>query len=322
MSVAADVLIKKVEKARVSRSPITQLDLIGDAFVRELDDRLRVLINTITSTMVIDCEVRKLSSVLEEIPVPAMLALINVERSKNKALINISNDLLFHIVDLRLGGDPSAVPIPTARSITEIDCGLCADFINCMLTSFTEALVTALEAPSQTKLSLATFEEHATLLAIAPDNADVLVLNASLDMGEAARSGDFELIIPLSVLDIFKSSAKKFEPRASTAAASDLWQRHMSEVAASTKARLYSVMHRMPMQVSDLQALKPGQMLEIPGSCRHGISLCIDSTDPNDTLAIGQLGALSGKKAVKLIDPPSEAFQARLRRMIEINEEP
>ncbi|MEM8698928.1 MAG: hypothetical protein AAGF44_07125 [Pseudomonadota bacterium] len=319
---AAGVLIKKVEKARVSRSPITQLDLIGDAFVRELDDRLRVLINTITSTMVIDCEIRKLTSVLEEIPVPAMLALINVEGTKNKALINISNDLLFHIVDLRLGGDPSAVPIPTARSITEMDCGLCADFIDCMLMSFGEALSAVLEAPTLTKMSLAAFEEHATLLAIAPDNSDVLVLNASLDMGEAARSGDFDLIIPLSVLDIFKSAAKKIEPRAASTASSDLWQRHMSEVAASTRARLYSVMHRMPMQVSELQALTPGQILELPSSSRHNIALSIDSTDQKDVLAHGHLGALSGKKAVKLSDPPSPAFQARLRRMIEIEEDP
>ncbi|MEM7505615.1 MAG: hypothetical protein AAF415_02630, partial [Pseudomonadota bacterium] len=187
MSAAQNVLIKKVQKARVSRSPINQLDLIGDAFVKALDDRLRELLSTITSTMVIDCEVRKLAAVLEEIPVPAMLALINVENTKTRALINISGDLLFHVVDLRLGGDPSAVPITTARSITEMDCALCSDFIECMLDCFGDAVSTVLETPLDTKMSLATFEEHATLLSIAPDNADVLVLNASLDLGEAAR---------------------------------------------------------------------------------------------------------------------------------------
>ena len=322
MSVASDVLLQKVQKARVSRSPISKLDMIGDTFVRQFDDSLRELIHTITSTMVLDCEVRKLSSVLEEIPVPAMLALVDVQRSKNRVLINISNDLLFHVVDLRLGGDPAAVPIPTARSITEIDCALCSDFIGCMLDSFTDALSEVLESQTETKMTFAAFEEHATLLTIAPDNADVLVINASLDMGEAARSGDFELIIPLSILDVFKSEAKKTEPRTSTKGNTDLWQRHMSHVAANTKARLYSVLHRSEMHVGELQALQPGSIIPIPASSRESVALCIDSTASNDVLATGQLGAFNGCKAVKLSDPPNDAFQSRLSRMLATSEDP
>lgn len=316
MSAARDVLKQKVAKARVSRSPISQLGNIGDAFVKALDDRLRILLTTITSSMVMDCEVRKLSSVLEEIPVPAMLAMVNVDRSKNKALINISNDLLFHIVDLRLGGDPSAVPVPTARSITEIDCALCSDFIQCMLDSFIEAFSTVLEVPMTSKMSLAAFEQHATLLTIAPDNADVLVLSAALDLGEAARSGDFDLIIPLSILDIFKSSMKAAAPVKAEKRSPSLWQQHMSTVAADTPARLYSVLHRLPMNVADLEELVPGQMIELPSSCRSSVALTLDGTAQSDTIAVGQLGAFGGSKAVKLSDPPDAAFQDRLRSVI------
>lgn len=316
MSAAQNVLMTKVQKARVSRSPISQLDMIGDAFVKALDDRLRELLRTITSTMVIDCEVRKLSSVLEEIPVPAMLALVDVENTKTRALINLSGDLLYHIVDLRLGGDPSAVPVTTARSITEMDCALCSDFIGCMLDCFSHALGAVLETTLDTKLTLAAFEEHATLLSIAPDNADVLVLNASLDLGEAARSGDFDLIVPLSVLDIFKSAAMKTTPRKAQPAVANLWQKHMSTVAANTPARLHSVLHRMQMHVAELENLSPGDILEIPLSARGRVSLTLGGKAAADTLATGQLGAFGGAKAVKLTDPPDDAFKDRLQRML------
>ena len=43
-------------------------------------------------------EVRKLSRVLEDIPVPAMIAVLDVKGSKNQALINVSTDLLFQIL--------------------------------------------------------------------------------------------------------------------------------------------------------------------------------------------------------------------------------
>ena len=189
MDAAVDSAIRrKLAGNRVGRAPFRGIEEIGENFAKLLDERLRGLMRTLTSAIVIDCEVKKLSSVLEEIPVPAMIAVIDVKGSQNSALMNVGMDLIYHVVDLRMGGDPAAAPMPVARSVTAIDCALCEDFIRLGLEAFEAALRVHLGPGIRAAMKLDHFEQHVTMVRIAPEHSDVLVLRISLDMGEAARA--------------------------------------------------------------------------------------------------------------------------------------
>ncbi|MAS44501.1 MAG: hypothetical protein CML43_15470 [Rhodobacteraceae bacterium] len=316
MDLAEDSAIRrKVAGNRVGRAPIPGIEEIGENFATLLDERLRGLMRTLTSTIVIDCEVKKLSSVLEEIPVPAMIAVVDVRGSQNSALMNIGMDLLFNVVDLRMGGDPAAAPGAITRSVTSIDCALCEDFIRVVLEAFEAALRVHLGPGIRSAMKLDHFEQHVTMVRIAPDHSDVLVLKLSLDMGEAARSGEFDFVLPLAVLDSYRAAAPGTSQSGGGRVRSDIWSRHMAKAANDAPVRLRAVLHRQKLNVAQLQALEVGDLLPLPQEAREAAELVIEGPS-GGSFAVGRIGAMDGGKAVKLTEPPDRTLLAGLKRML------
>ena len=138
-----------------------------------------------------------------------------------------------------------------------------------------------------------------------------------MDIGEAARNGDFELVVPLSILDILQQAAHQSEPKLLRQSTSDLWSGHMREVAAKADAKIYTVLHRMHLQVSDLQEMSVGQVLEIPETSRTAVTLTLGGTRSDQSFAKGRLGMQQKLRAVKLTDPPDPGFQDRLSDLIQ-----
>ena len=319
MDAAADSAIRrKVAGNRVGRAPFRGIEEIGENFAKLLDERLRGLMRTLTSAIVIDSEVRKLSAVLEDIPVPAMIAVIDVKGSQNSALMNVGMDLIYHVVDLRMGGDPAAAPMSVARSVTAIDCALCEEFIRLALEAFEAALRVHLGPGIRAAMKLDHFEQHVTMVRIAPKHSDVLVLRLSLDMGEAARSGEFDLVLPLAVLDSYRAAApgKQSDNRAR----SDIWSRHMARAASDSPVRLRAVLHRQKLRLSELENLEPGMVIPIPRESRESVELILDGDPESATFAQGRLGAIDGGKAVKLTQNPDSGLIEGLERMMAMAE--
>jgi flagellar motor switch protein FliM len=311
------ILARKIGSARVGRAPIPRVEEIGEHFAKIVDENVRPLLRTIVGSIVIDCEVRKLSRVLEDIPVPAMIAVINVKGSKNSALINVSSDLLFHLVDLRMGGDPAVAPMPTMRSITQIDCALCADFIKAVLEAFEESMRLNLGPGLSSAMTLGHFEQHVTMIRIAPEHSDVLVLRLSLDLGEAARSGDLEFVLPLSVLDAYQAGVDHDRVKDEDEDQCDIWTTRMAQAAREAPAHLRAVLHRAEMSVADLAALQPGMVIPLPAGSRGTVELTFEAADMDRPLARGRLGAFEGRKAVKLTEPPDPALLDTIRKLTE-----
>ncbi|MEL6233811.1 MAG: FliM/FliN family flagellar motor switch protein [Pseudomonadota bacterium] len=310
------VISRKISGVKVSRPPIPHVEEIGEDFAKLLDERLRRVLNTMTSSIILGCEVRKLSRVLEGIPVPAMLGVVEVPGATTAALVNISNDLIYHIIDLRMGGNSETSPVPTARSITALDCALCKDFVDGLLDGFAEALRVNLEVPHIERMRMRKFEQHVNMARIAPENADVLAINVALDIGEAARSGELDLIVPLSVLDTVKAEAQRERPEnTGVDTQSDIWARRMLQAARDAPLRLHAILHREHFDIGTVQDWKAGDMLMLPDTVRSRVELVLPSKI-DTPLAVGRLGAREARKAIKLSDPPSADLQGALRQVL------
>ncbi|MEO1421717.1 MAG: hypothetical protein AAFU59_01460 [Pseudomonadota bacterium] len=310
------VLAKKLSNRRVGRSPIPQLPEIAADFAGKVEECLRKFLKTTTGAMVMSSEVRKLARVLEDIPVPAMLGVIEVDGVDNFALLNINSDLVYHIVDLRMGGDPANAPPPTARSFTSIDCSLCEGFVEKVLGSFTDAVEVALGAPVRHGLRLSHIEQNVTQVRLAPSNADVLVITLNLDIGEAARMGDCELVIPLSVLDTFRAEAASAPTPTDAQSSQDFWRQHMTEAASNAQAPVTAVVHTAHLTLEDLDALEPDAIIPIPENAIRSIRLMIGEGHRRSQFAVAKLGAFEGRKVVKLNGDMSGEVREHLVRSI------
>lgn len=308
-----NVLAKKIGTASVSRSPIADVEQLGDQFVRGVESALRPLLKCSISGMVLDTEVTKLSAIAEGIPVPALLGVLTFQGATNAALINMSADLVYHIIDLRLGADSGVCPIPTTRSFTAIDLRLCRPVLELVATSFEQAVERAAGGPLDSAITLSDIKQNITSVSIAPDNADVLQISAALDIGTAARGGDFELIVPLSVLDVIRSSVRA-TGTADVFAANDIWRTRMRRAAKEAEVPLTAVLHRGRLAASFIQGMKAGDVIPIASDAPQSVSLTLNPGDPREAVfATAKLGGFEGKKVLKLASDPDPSFVSHLR---------
>lgn len=303
-----NILVKKLNTQGVGRSPISDTEKLGNQFVRLLEQRLLPIVGASVSGMLLDAEVTRMSTIAEGIPVPAMLGVLAFKGSESRALINISADLVFHIVDLRMGGDPETCPTSTTRSFTSIDNALLRDVLDEISNAMHEAIALSLDAPLATQFELTDVEQNITNVSVAPDNADVLNFSVALDIGDAARGGDFDLALPLSLLDVVRSSTIK-RSVASKFSANDIWRARMKRAAAEADIPLTAIIHRSKYQAQFLEKLEVGQVLRIKSDAPQNVELTIRNAIVGDIpVATTKLGAYDGRKVVKLTTPPNPDF--------------
>lgn len=309
-----NVLAKKIGTGGTSRSPIADTERLGDLFVRMCETALRPVLQSTISGMVMETEVTKMASVAEGIPVPALLGVLSFPGAANSALINMSADLVYHIIDLRLGGDSGVCPVPTTRSFTAIDYVLCKPALLGMAHCFEDAVETVADGPLQDRFELTDIKQNITSVTIAPDNADVLVISASLDIGTAARGGDFDLIVPLSVLDVVRSAVDQ-RTSADKVAANDIWRVRMHKAVQEAEVALTAVLHRGSYKASFINNLEVGQVIPISGNATQTVSLVMKPGTMQETeFAVSRLGAFEGRKVLKLADDPNHTMVNYLRK--------
>ncbi len=311
------VLNRMLESRRVGRSPLPDLELIGENFGRILEDNLRPILKTMIGALILESEVSKLSEVSENIPVPSMLGVIETDSTDRLGIINLGADLVYHIVDMRMGGDPATAPQLTTRSFTSIDAQLCMDIFAAILASFSKSVEESLGVPLDTEFRVAGHKQDINTVRIAPKSSDVMLITVSLDIGEAARSGDFDLIMPLSILDVLRASMLRTDVN-DYVPPNDLWLTHMRKCTSEAEVPLHSILHRFDMSLADLQRLEPGQVIPVPGNAVGGIEMTQSiGTEYQSVLAAGQLGMFEGERVLKLTEPVPTKIRGQLAKLIQ-----
>ena len=311
----SSALARKVSTVSVSRSPIPDIEFLGNRFVRGLEESIRPEVKASIAGMILEAEVTKLSTVTEGIAVPAMLGVLELPGAGNQVLVNVSADLAYHVIDLMMGGDAGSCPQPTTRSFTAIDCSLCESVLLAAAASFTEAIETSLDGPLDVGFKLADIKQNVTDVNIAPQNADILYINASLDIGDAARGGDVDILVPLSVLDLLCASVKTDSD--DLVSVNDVWKKRMRRAVEEAEIPLTAVLHREGMTPSFLRELEVGMVLPVPAAAPSELKLLMDAgTKKEQLVGTAQLGAFDGKKVVKLNEAPDLVFTEHLKGAI------
>lgn len=306
-------LARKISTVGVSRSPIPDIEYLGNRFVQFLEEEFRQTLMTSVAGMVLESEVTRLQNVTEGIPVPAMLGVVQFPGASNQAMVVVSADLVFHIIDLLMGGDAGKCPMPTTRSFTKIDEALCETVLTRTLQAFERAIEASLEGEIEASFSLVDTKQNITDVNLASGNADVLFINSSLDIGSAARGGDIDILVPLSVLDLVCASIKREND--TTLAVNDVWRARMKRAVSEAPVPLTAVLHRTKLTPDVLRNLAVGDVLEIPKSAPQNVSLVLDvGTKREQDLGKARLGAFEGDKVVKLAADPDLTLQQYLKK--------
>jgi len=301
VTVVDNVLSRKLTQGGVARSPLPDTDLIGETLSRMVEDRLRPVVKSAISAMPLEIRVVKLFDAVQDISVPSMLGVVEVEDADTNGLLCIDTDLAYHLIDLMLGGDASVAPTPTARTFTSIDMALCKLHLDAILDAFVAAVGSVLGRPVNKKMRIGDQRQNISQLRFAPDYVDVLAFNISLDIGEAARTGNFSLLMPLATLDVVRASVQDARADQVRHRPDDLWRIQMRRAAAGSPVVVNAVLHRQPFTVAAIQQLRPGDVIELPTGATDEIQLTIGQpAGKTSVIATGRLGAYKNAKVVKL----------------------
>jgi flagellar motor switch protein FliM len=301
MAEADTVLGRKLTRGGVGRSPLPDTDVIGETFARAVEDKLRPVVKSSISAMMLESRVAKLGEAVQDISVPAMLGLVDVEDADTQGLLCIDTDLAYHLIDLTLGGDPSVAPMPTTRTFTSIDMALCRFHLDAVIQGFSAAVSSVMGKPIAKRIGLGDQRQNISQVRFAPDYVDVLLYNVALDIGDAARTGNFLMLMPLATLDVVRASIQdsvddRIRP-------DDLWRIQMRRAASSAPVRLDAVLHRQPFTLAQLHDLKVGDVIDVPDTAPNDVRVVIGQPGGKSaTIATGSLGAYRGAKVLKLND--------------------
>lgn len=315
MVAAENVLTRKLSRGGVARSPLPDTDVIGETLSRMVEDRLRPVVKSAISAMPLEIRVVKLSDAVQDISVPAMLGVVEVEDADTNGLLCLDTDLVYHLIDLMLGGDASVPAVPTTRTFTSVDMALCRIHLDAILDAFAAAVGSVVGRPVTKRISVGDQRQNISQLRVAPDYVDVLAYTISLDIGEAARTGNFMLLMPLATLDTIRASVQEASAdHRSRERPGDLWRLQMRRAAASSPVVVNAVLHRQAFTVAAIQALRVGDVIEVPATAPDEISLVIKQpAGRTATLATGRLGAYMTSKVVKLDTPVDPRVRQHLK---------
>ncbi|MCI4663442.1 MAG: FliM/FliN family flagellar motor switch protein [Neomegalonema sp.] len=309
-------LRNKIDAVRKVSAPVPRVSDVLSALTKHIEKEGRSYLGTVVEAMILEVECRVFSDVLDAISMPAMIGMIEVDGVERAALIDMELDLVYHVVDLRMGGLPSELPEFGARRPTSLDSEICGSLLNIVLEGLGLGLSEAYTTDDQISMRCTGFEHLPMLANIVTEKADVLFIQVSLDIGEAARSGNFNLVLPFSSLDLIKAQLQK-SSNVNTAAANDAWASHMFDVVLESELDLTPVLHTTSYSVGELSSLRVGQVLKIENGAHENIELKLSGGGEAVEIANAKLGTLKDNKALKLTGDPNAEFLAPLRAILE-----
>jgi flagellar motor switch protein FliM len=319
MQVDGSVLVRKMRQNGLARSPLADTALIGEAFARQAEDRLRPVVKVPLSFSVRECRVSRLGEATAEIGTPAMIGLMGLERSETGALVALDSSLAWHLTDLTLGGDPDLPARVTVRSFTAIDVALGRLHLQPMIEALNEALGAALGRPLPVALTLEEQRQAISQVRIAPDYVDALKLRVEVEVGDISRQGIVDIVIPLATIDVLRSAIAREGAAEARDRPDDLWRSAMRRAAASAQIRLDAVIHRERMTLAAVGRLRPGDVIEIDQGAPKSVALTLGQPDGRvATIALGRLGGYEDVKVLRIRSEPEPRLAAQLRRALAV----
>ena len=316
MSAELSVLTKKLRQGGVARSPLAETDVIVESLGRGIEDRLRSMVKTMVSVTIDTVAVSKLAAATSRIAAPATMGVIEVEDADTPALVACDAALSNHLIDLTLGGDPASAPEAGSRPFTAIDMALGRLHLDAMLQAFTHALGVGFGRPLTKALRIRDQRQNLSQLRLAPDYIDVLTFGAEVSLGEAGRTGRVSIVLPLSALDAIRASIQT-RNQAARERPNDLWKALMRRAAANAPVQVDAVLHCQRLSLAALQALRVGQVIEIPRQAVGEIRLTIPQPAGRTALlATGRLGGYQDRKVVKLATAPDPRVAGHVNRAL------
>jgi flagellar motor switch protein FliM len=307
------ILARKINRAPSALAPLASVGQLGREFAARLESRLRPALNTRVTASIAQAGVTRLDQVTGSLQSRSLLGLVNVRGAELPALIAAHPDLVSHLVEISLGGDPDDAAEPLQRVPTAVDAVLCRAHLDAILDALAAALAASLDISAGAMFHITGQRQNISQLPLPYGSTDVLVLEASLNIGPGGRSGAFQIALPLEAI----AALKRQVPREGDQP-DDPWKTMMRKAVAGAPVHLNAVLHRQKLSLAELRDLQAGHVLEIPVQVPENVELTLAQPDGRGfVVAPARLGAFEGAKVLKLTTLPARKLTEHIERLLQ-----
>lgn len=181
--------------SKFSKDQLRTLEMLHESFSRSLSLYLSSRLRTVVHCSIAGADQLPYGEYIQSVPIPSFIVVYTMESLNGTALLEISNSIIFSMVDRLLGG-PGRV-IKKNRELTDIEMSIIEDIVDRILELLGEAWSSIINT-SPVRSGIETNPQF--IQQIVPLSSVVALISFSIQIGDSA-SGFMNLCIPSEMLE-------------------------------------------------------------------------------------------------------------------------
>ena len=256
---------------KFSKSHLSTMELIYEGFSRHLKTALFVYVRQSINFSLASVEQQSFEEYVESLPTPSSLITFKMKDLPGSAVLEISPELTFLILDRLLGGmgdQPTKV-----RDLTEIETVIIRKVSERILMAFRMAW----SEIHDVEPSIESLETNPQLLQVVPPNEIVATATLEVRIGEA--TGAMSVCLPYLTLESVMPKlsrqvwfSAKFEHKDGEKAENSRIRGNISKVKLPVSIEL----GRTKISINDLLQLKPGDSIQLDTPANHDVRVLVN----------------------------------------------
>jgi len=278
---------------RVSKDQMRAMQTLHEAFARNFGASLSGFLRTIVEVKVANCEQMTYAEFISGLPNPTSFNLIEAKPLEGQICLEISPLIIYPIIDRLLGGSSAEVFIPQ-RPLTAIEWRLMRRLINKALEHLSEVWRNLVEA----KFDVVETESNPQLVHIVAPTEVVVFITFEIKMGQCA--GTMSICIPFNTIEsvLSKLTTQSWFGYARKGATQTQRQRIVRNLTHG-KVGLTAFLGRAQVRLSELRALRPGDIIQLEKHIKKELILQIEGRNK----FAGVAGQYRGRRALRITRP-------------------
>lgn len=282
-----------INNSKISHERLPMLEVMFDRLVRVLSTSLRNFTSTNVEVNIQEITSVRFGDYIDTIPLPAMINVFRAVEWNSQALLTMSPNLIYTIIDVLLGGRQAVYRDMKVegRPFTSIERSLVTDMSKLVLHDFTNVFATI----TPIHFEFSRMEVNPRFVAIVrPVDAAILV---RVQIAIEDRNGVLEFCIPYASIEpVREQVAQMFMGEKS--GQDNMWSNHLADEVWDAEIALEAVLGRETFKLGDVLSWKKGSQIELRTKPTSTIDVCVDGL----RIASGKMGKRDKYISVKLED--------------------
>ncbi len=272
------------ELERISPTRLIKLEQVINRWVTSATAELRGMIFNLDAISLADIKTERISDFVLKIPLPAAIALLNVEALGGRMYLVIDTRLIYTIVSVIFGGPAQPYKVE-GKSFTKLELRIVRNFLDVLVKHLNAAWT---EIVKEGEIVFAGIEENPRRLITVSRNEIVIVVTLSVEI--EGFKGNIYFAIPMKTIEPIKESLRT----------ADTEEGDFREVVLSNlmnvPVKVEAVLPILTMKVREVLDLKEGDFIPLDRKSTEEVVLKVSGLP----MFKGILGESSGRKAVKI----------------------